>query len=483
VENRPVPYNRAVKLAWFSPWPPQRSGVAGRSAELVPLLAARGHAIDVFVDAARVNVDAGADAPPAAGATRVLSAHDFIWRRRKGHYDLAVYQVGNSHLHKYIWPYMFRAPGLAVLHDARLHHARADALLSTGRHFDYEREFAWNHPDVPIAAATFGMMGLDGHFYFQWPMLRTVVETARVVAAHSRGIVRELQTGWPSLPIRHIPLGEGVPDLDIAEARAGFRHAHNIPDDALLFGVYGGLTAEKRLYESLKGLAAIRAFAPSARLLLAGEADAWIDLPGRIRETGTGDAVTHVSGLGDADFDRAIAAADVVLNLRWPSAGETSGPWLRSLALGRPTVIIDLPHQTHVPALDPRTWRRHAPCEDLSADADQRAVTVAIDILDLNHSLQLAMRRLATDAALRARIGRAARRWWEQEHAVEKMIDGYEAAFVDASSRLDPQPAAEWPSHLVPDPASAVDRVLGTGLATPGVRSRLAGLMSRRGPA
>jgi glycosyltransferase involved in cell wall biosynthesis len=330
---------------------------------------------------------------------------------------------------------------------------------------------------VPIAATAFGIMGLDGPFYFQWPMLRTVVETARVVAAHSRGIVRELQTGWPGRPSRHIPLGEGVPDLDIAQARASFRHAHNIPDDALVFGVYGGLTAEKRLYESLKGLAAIRAFAPSARLLLAGEADAWIDLPGRIRETGTGDAVTHVSGLGDADFDRAIAAADVVLNLRWPSAGETSGPWLRGLALGRPTVIIDLPHQTHVPALDPRTWRRHAPCEDLSADADQRAVTVAIDMLDLNHSLQLAMRRLATDPALRARIGGAGRRWWEQEHTVEKMIEGYEAAFADASSRPDPDPAAEWPSHLVPDPTSAVSRVLGTGLAAPGVQSRLAGLM------
>jgi glycosyltransferase involved in cell wall biosynthesis len=476
VENRPVPYNRAVKIAWFSPWPPQRSGIAGRSAELVPLLAGRGHGIDVFVDAARVNTQIGADAPPAAGGVRVLTAHDFIWRRGKGHYDLAVYQVGNSHLHKYIWPYLFRAPGLAVLHDARLHHARADALLSTGRRLDYEREFAWNHPDVPIAAAAFGMMGLDGHFYFQWPMLRTVVDTSRVVAAHSPGIVRELAEGWPDRPVRHIPLGEGVPNLDIAEARASFRRAHDIPDDALVFGIYGGLTAEKRVPESLKAIAAVRAFAPSARLLLAGEAAAWLDLPGRIRDTGTADAVTHVAGLGDADFDRAIAAADVVLNLRWPSAGETSGPWLRSLALGRPTVIIDLPHQTHVPALDPRTWRRHTPCEDLSADADERAVTVAIDILDLNHSLQLAMRRLSTDAALRARLGKAARRWWETEHTVEKMVEGYETAIIDAASRPDPKPAAEWPPHLVPDPTAVVGRLLGPDLAIPTVLSRLTGL-------
>ncbi len=39
--RRAPPIMDSVKIAWFSPWPPQRSGIAGRSAELVPLLAAR----------------------------------------------------------------------------------------------------------------------------------------------------------------------------------------------------------------------------------------------------------------------------------------------------------------------------------------------------------------------------------------------------------------------------------------------------------
>jgi len=166
-----------VRLAWFSPWPPQRSGVAGRSAELVPLLAARGHAIDVFVDAKRRRLDPVADAPPAAGGVRVLSAHDFIWRRRKYPYDLPVYQIGNSHLHRFIWAYLLKYPGLAVLHDGRVHHARAEALVPHARTPDYRAEFAWNHPDVPPAAAEFAALGLDGILYYQWPMLRGVVES------------------------------------------------------------------------------------------------------------------------------------------------------------------------------------------------------------------------------------------------------------------------------------------------------------------
>ena len=57
------------RLAWFSPVPPARSGIAGRSAELVVELRAA-FDIDVFVD------------EPVARATtdpRVRSAHEFVF--------------------------------------------------------------------------------------------------------------------------------------------------------------------------------------------------------------------------------------------------------------------------------------------------------------------------------------------------------------------------------------------------------------------
>ncbi|HSG01752.1 MAG TPA: hypothetical protein VLA20_11495, partial [Vicinamibacterales bacterium] len=101
-----------MRLAWFTPWPPQRSGIAGRSAELVPALAARGHAVDVYVHEQRVPVDqSAADDPVSPGSVRVLGAHDFIWRHARHPYDLPVYQVGNSALHDFLWPYLFRWPG------------------------------------------------------------------------------------------------------------------------------------------------------------------------------------------------------------------------------------------------------------------------------------------------------------------------------------------------------------------------------------
>ena len=123
----------------------------------------------------------------------------------------------------------------------------------------------------------------------------------------------------------------------------------------------------------------------------------------------------------DDDLTDHIAACDVTLNLRWPTARETSGPWLQALAAGRPTIVTDLVHQADVPSLDPRTWTENG----LSAPKAQspEPICVAIDILDEDHSLRLAMRRLASDAALREQLGAAAREWWAREHSLGAMVD------------------------------------------------------------
>jgi glycosyltransferase involved in cell wall biosynthesis len=451
-----------MRLAWFTPWPPQPSGVAGRSGELVRELAARGHAIDVFVDEHDARVAPLLRPTPAsapeAGSVRVQSAHDFVWRAAQGQYDLPVYQMGNSLLHEFIWPYLFRWPGLVALHDARLHHARGRALLRRGRAADYRTEFAWNHPAASPDLAELAVCGFDGPYYYEWPMVRTVIESARLTVSHSRGAAAQLSEMFPERPVEYVALGEGYFDDDVDSARLAFRSAHKIDASAVVFGVHGALTTEKRVPQILRAFAATRAWLGDARLLLAGRLDPALRLPQQIEALELSDVTHVIESLDDSGFDHAIAATDVSLNLRWPTSLETSGPWLRSLSLGRATAIVDLVHQRDVPVLDPRTWRRHAPCEDLSTDADARAVAVAIDVLDEDHSLKLAFRRLATDRALREQLGRNARAYWLREHTVARMADDYERAIATARDREPP--SLPLPRHLRPDPAAFTGRLL-----------------------
>jgi len=168
-----------VRLAWFSPMPPRRSGIAAYSAEILPLLRSRYERIDVFVDASG-----------NAAAPGEFSAHDFVWKHHHQPYDLVLFQLGNASCHDYMWGYLFHYPGLVVLHDAQLHQARALALLKRRfpRRAHYIAEFHANHPDAPVDAADLVVAGLGEGLYQHWPFVRLVLEAARLTVVPNESV-------------------------------------------------------------------------------------------------------------------------------------------------------------------------------------------------------------------------------------------------------------------------------------------------------
>ena len=449
----------SLRVAWFSPFPPVRTGVAASSAELVAALRARGHAIDAY---------------PESGA------HDFPWRHRQRPYDLVVYQFGNSSHHDYAWPYALRYPGLVVLHDTRLHHARAALLLREKRRGDYRQELDWSEPALGPDAAELAAAGFDSRLYYEWPLCRALVERSRLVAVHGeatrRELVERLSDGRDPITggdggyagrIASIRLGHGEPvSAEQREAaRATILGRYGIPRDAVVFGVFGGLTPEKRIPQIVAAFRATLPYAPNAHLLLGGAAAAHFPLD----DYRAAERVTITGYVEEGELTAHIAAADVSLNLRWPTARETSGPWLRALAAGRPTVLLDLLQLVDLPTLDPRTWQPNMSSIDLRSSSVDRgdAVAVAIDVVDEDHSLRLALRRLATDADLRARLGRAGQAYWQREHTLEAAADDYDRVMhrARATSPVPASPERPTPAHFAP----AGDDTLRTLLAPFGI--------------
>jgi glycosyltransferase involved in cell wall biosynthesis len=443
-----------MRLAWFSPMPPARSGIATVSAGLVRALRGE-HQIDVFVDES-VH-------PPGPDA----SAHQFVWRHQQQPYDLIVYQMGNSAHHDFIWPYLFRYPGLTVLHDTHLHHARAATLLRRKQADDYRAEFKVNHPDASADAAELGVKGFDSFLYYMWPMRRLVVERSRLTGVHARAAIEEMREEAPGAAVEYVPLGHGrmVAEADAARARRSVRARLGLAEDAVLFGVFGGLSPEKRLPQILDAFEVIAPYAPSAHLVLAGGSSEHYDIAADVARRAIASRVTITGYLdSDEELTELIAAVDVSLNLRWPTAGEISGPWLQALAAGRATVITDLVQNAEVPALDPRTWT--PTIRSQGAGIGEQAVCVSIDILDEDHSLRLAMRRLATDAALRASLGAAAQDYWRREHSLDTMVEAYRRLLPIAASTAVRR--APLPAHLEDDGGTRLRALLEPfGLSSP----------------
>jgi glycosyltransferase involved in cell wall biosynthesis len=396
-----------MKVAWFSPLPPARTGIAGYSADVLPLLEASGLDIDRYEE---------------------RNAHDFVWRRQQHAYDLVVYQLGNSTWHDFIWGYLFNYPGLVVLHDTQLHHARAAQLLRARRVDDYRREFAYDQPGVSPAASDFAVEGLTGSAYYRWPMTRAGVESARLVAVHSDFAAEELRARHPGVRIERIRLSTTARNTS-PTARADIRRRYDIPANSIVFVAFGLITAEKRIEPVLRALGSLVASGDDVHLLVGGE-NGFPGLAAAIEKSRVSDRV-HVAGYVEearvADF---LAAGDVSLSLRWPTAGETSASWIESLAAAKPTIITALPHNANVP----------------------RSVAIAVDLLEEDAGLVAAMSMLARDRALRETLGRAAYDYWKAEHHVSLTADDYrrviaQAAQIPAMTTLP----AGLPAHLTSD--------------------------------
>lgn len=431
-----------MRIAWFSPLPPDRSGIAAYSAELLPRLAP--HAIEAFVDDGAGPDGVGRTAP-IEGVT-VRGAHDFPWRHARRPYDVVVYHVGNDVCHDYMWPYMVRYAGLVVLHDAQLHQARAQGLIRRHREDDFKAEFTYCYPDVSPLLADLVVAGLGGTLCYFWPMVRIPVESARIVAVHNAWLARELAGEFAGTPIRPIHLGVPDPLSRVATNARDVRRRYGIPDGAVVFGSFGRVTPEKGLAGVVQALSQVAPSLPSIRLLIVGEVPPYFDLMAEARRWGVADYVIETGYVGDGALPEYLSAVDVCLNLRWPTGRETSAAWMRCLAAGKPTIISDLVHMTDVPSLDLRSMKVAT-----TTGAAAEPVCVHVELVDGAHMLRLALRRLTEDGDLRARLGTAARRHWETEGTLDLMARDYEGLLAAARQAADPALPAGWPAHLRAD--------------------------------
>jgi glycosyltransferase involved in cell wall biosynthesis len=442
-----------VRLAWITPLPPVASGVAHYSMDALPAVLAA-HAVDVFV---------ASDAELSFAHARQLPAHsvfDFAWMHHTAPYDLVVYQLGNAGCHDFMWPYLFQYPGLVVLHDAHLHHARAAFLLGRRRSADYAAELVFNHPELAEERAAIAVGGFWGAIYYFWPMLRTVVLSARRVAVHNPLVSADLHQSFGAV-VDVIRLG--VADPLAGECgryrglvRARTRARLGISPDAFVVLAYGGVTPEKRIGPAIRAVAATRHHHQDVRLLLVGASPDGYDPLAEARAAGIADRVATTGYVSEEDLPACLVASDAALCLRWPTARETSAAWVQCIAAGLPTVLTDLAHLVHIPTLEPLEWTvRHI-------ETDGRTVTpvaISVDLSDEHGQLARALHRLMADAPLRARLGSAARAYYERHHTILHMGDDY-LRVIDAAASA-PAPQVVLPAHLRPDPLQLAKSLAG----------------------
>lgn len=351
-----------LRIDYLSPLPPVRSGISDYSVDLLPEL---GRIADV-----RVLRLPGL--PLDDGVAERFGVRDDATRAGEDG-RVPLYQMGNNRYHAEVWRTAMERPGVLVLHDFVLHHFLLDRTVGEGRWEPYREELARCHGWIGEAVAQpvrFGAFGLAGQF--ELPANRTLLGRQRGVLVHGRWAAERLAEEDARLAVRVVPMGIPLPAPAAAAEGDAFRRRHGIPAAAPLLGSFGFQTPIKRTDVAIRALA--RPELATAHLLVAGELSPYCEFEALAARLGVAERV-HVTGFLPFDeMHAAIAAADLCLNLRYPSAGETSASLLRILAVGRPVVVSDYAELADLP---PEVALR----VPLGDDEDERFVAVVASCL------------------------------------------------------------------------------------------------------
>lgn len=316
-----------MRLAYFSPLNPRRSGISDYSEALLPHLGTH-FDIDVFVDDYR---------PENAEIARMFSVRD--WREfAPAEFDVVLYQMGNNPHHVYIRDQALRVPGVMVLHEFNLHYLLADSTVLRNDWDTYMRELEKDGGPQALEHAKRAQRGEVTLEFDRYAMNRTLIDGAQGVVVHSRYVEELIHRDGHTTPVAVIPHGVAKPCAN----REAARRRLELETEQPLFGAFGFLKHYKRINSIVQAFARLSRYHPEARLILVGEEHPHYPLRALIRDLGQEERIRIMGHVPLGEFTDYMAACDVCLNLRFPTAGETSGSLLREMALGRPVIVSDI---------------------------------------------------------------------------------------------------------------------------------------------
>lgn len=292
-------------VGFFSPLPPQRTGVASYSAALLQALQRR------------FDVRKGKDG------------------------DINLYHLGNNQLHRSIYRRALKRPGVLVLHDAMLHHF----VLGSLNRDEYIDEFMFNYGDWTREQASElwrnRARSAGDNLYYQYPMLKRVLSRALAVIVHNPAAVRIVRAHNDEVRIFEIPhLWDPVA---LPHPSLSLRFRQNLQCHSHLFGILGHLRESKRLLPTLR--------------IFKQHSDWHLMLAGDIASSSLRKAVEHSSApnvhrigyMDNKQYWTVACALDACINLRSPPAGETSGVSVGLMGAAKPVIMTDAQENERYP--------------------------------------------------------------------------------------------------------------------------------------
>ena len=393
-----------LNIAFVTPLNPIPSGLSDYSEALLPALA---ELADITIYS-----ECGTPAnPQIADRFEVRPVRQLL--RYHARHDLRLYQIGNSADHMAAFEMLRCLPGIVVLHEPFLH--TGYRYMPTLR--PYQRELLYELGALEPEAQARWAAETDRVALQAAPLIRRLIDSSLGAIVHSQ-TARQLIRKSTSLRATTLPIAvvsQPMPLPPLVEPRTA-RSDFGWSADALLIGVPGTIDPTKEPALTLRAFAELSRQRPDARLIFMGDWPLDYGLSDLVRELGLGERVELMGRVEPLErLERAMAACDIIINLRRPTIGETSGTALRALAMGRALVVRDIGWFSEIPA------------------AGSVKISATAEVAELAQALHT----LTTQPELRQKLGAAARAYIQTECDVAQVAQQYMTFLQIVYARFD----------------------------------------------
>lgn len=355
------------KMAYISPLSPTESGISTYSSRLLTALADH-YDIEVVVE------EGFTDEPFVSQNLPVKTPQEFL----EGSYDRALFHIGNSHYHGYMFELLKKSSGVCVLHDFFISGSFAH-LERAGDKGLFSLKLYESHGYKGVVDLLEG--GLE-YAKTVYPLNFEVFENSIGVLTHSeysKNMAKEFY-GLGDDRVQKVPFVDMLANKkDKAEARKklGFK------EDALVVCSFGMIHPTKLNAKLLEAwLMADAAYAPNSYLVFVGKqfsGDYGRELARRILESGLSDRIVITDYVDEERYGDYLASADITVQLRSKSRGESSGALFDSISAAKAMIINA--HATFAETPDDI-------CVKISDEFEIPELSVAIDRLAANERLR-----------------------------------------------------------------------------------------------
>ncbi|MDQ2984763.1 MAG: glycosyltransferase [Actinomycetota bacterium] len=395
---------RRTRIAFVSPLPPQRSGIADYSYRLLDELR-KLCLVDAFADVE----PSVARVPPGVGISHTRAFH--ASERLRGGYDAVVYALGNSEFHAAELALLRERPGVVLAHDIRLTGlyswtaANRPEIEPRGFHAALQSMYGAR---VPAWVGSPGAVHYDDADRYGILMAREAIGLSERFLVNSDFAAQLARIDAPDGHEDKVEvLGFGYPgpgEFPVPQ-----------PGGAPVVGTFGLVAPVKQTEKVIEAFALLAEHHHTVTLAVVGPPAAPGELE-RYREQakrlGVADRVRVTGELDDREFRAAVAGATVAVQLRGSSNGESPASVADCLAAGVPTVVTSLGAARELP--------------------DECVVKVEADVSAADLARELAA--LLGDETRRAAMARAGRAF-AAEHSFERVARDLHDLLLGVRSR------------------------------------------------